>query len=683
MMDDSNITMEEYIRLEEEKAQKHGKVFNWETTKYGKIWYDEDIHNLRSVETEFPAIAFNDEVSSEKTFSCEPTVSSLNHEIDFKVSFDDSDDEDYMVIFDKSSFSYKKISTNDLKKDSENDNENVNLPSLISPKPTVSCFDPSLPSPKPTVNCFDDLDFFKDFENEFPAIVYNDAQMSKSDLLTGSILSPQHIDEFDLNDETSVSEYDEEEQNVLYFNNLFPFNLIHPDDLKSKKENDGNEIDIIQSLGGNEITQGSKMLFETSHDKITKTFRTGSFVMNSNVNIVIWNYYGILFCLIMNLYVPFGIPFDPKRYYKDGVYTRMLRRPRAIRHMALPPCDQRHQYLRVQVFDFGGLLDLMADGLSARMLMEHKDAQGVSLFTSQAGRRLFDIRGQLVHELILEFFSKFRFGEAILDLDTLGALHFQLGGARRRMSWREFILALGLYTAEEMQTVEFDFLGTALSYTTIRDLILRLCHRLIACSIVRRSQAPEKVIVTDLFYLRGMDVGSISVPYILARYLRLFTAGRKSMDHIFGGQFIARLAEHFGLLTVEIPQGLTVIAPALSVIDMTELVRFQICMEINDTWAWVAMGPERQPDAVVGAFEAAEDAHVVDEGGQRLRRLEEEVKGLRRDVEGLRGLVERSMTDQGRFSTWMISYMAQLMEGSGLTYHAFDGTFRGSSPIEF
>ncbi|GJY13715.1 hypothetical protein Tco_0383024 [Tanacetum coccineum] len=59
-MDDPNITMEEYIRLEEEKARKRGKVFNWETAKYGKIWYDEDVHDLRSVETEFPAIAFND-----------------------------------------------------------------------------------------------------------------------------------------------------------------------------------------------------------------------------------------------------------------------------------------------------------------------------------------------------------------------------------------------------------------------------------------------------------------------------------------------------------------------------------------------------------------------------------------------------------------------------------------------
>ncbi|GJS67400.1 hypothetical protein Tco_0681964 [Tanacetum coccineum] len=71
-MDDPNITIEEYIRLEEEKAQKHGKVFKWETAKYGKIWYNEDIHDLRSVETKFPAIAFNDGVSSEKHFLVNP-----------------------------------------------------------------------------------------------------------------------------------------------------------------------------------------------------------------------------------------------------------------------------------------------------------------------------------------------------------------------------------------------------------------------------------------------------------------------------------------------------------------------------------------------------------------------------------------------------------------------------------
>ncbi|GJT13433.1 zinc finger, CCHC-type containing protein [Tanacetum coccineum] len=113
-MDDPNITMEEYIRLEEEKAQKRGKVFNWETAKYGRIWYDEDVHDLRSVETEFPAIIFNDNLTSNETLSCEPTVSSLNdNEIDFRISFDESDDEDYTIIFDENSFSYKIISVNE------------------------------------------------------------------------------------------------------------------------------------------------------------------------------------------------------------------------------------------------------------------------------------------------------------------------------------------------------------------------------------------------------------------------------------------------------------------------------------------------------------------------------------------------------------------------------------------
>ncbi|GKE61725.1 hypothetical protein Tco_1512092, partial [Tanacetum coccineum] len=97
------------------------------------------------------------------------------------------------------------------------------------------------------ISYVDDLDFFKDFKNEFPAIIYNDAQMSKSGYLTEPILNPQHVDEFDLNNETSLSKYDEEEQNVLYFNDIFPFNIIHPDDLKLEKDNDDNDIDIIRS----------------------------------------------------------------------------------------------------------------------------------------------------------------------------------------------------------------------------------------------------------------------------------------------------------------------------------------------------------------------------------------------------------------------------------------------------
>ncbi|GJX57209.1 hypothetical protein Tco_0287106 [Tanacetum coccineum] len=203
-MDDPNITMEEYIRLEEEKARK--------------------------------SIIFNDNLTSNETLSCEPTVSSLNdNEIDFRISFDESDDEDYTVVYDENSFSYKIISINNLKMDFENDNEKVNMPLF--------------PSPEPEVSYFNDLDFFKDFENEFPAIVYNDALTSKSDLLIEPTISPRHIDEFDLKDETSLSECDEKEQNILYFNDLLLFNVIYPDDLKSDTNNDNDKIDIEQPSG--------------------------------------------------------------------------------------------------------------------------------------------------------------------------------------------------------------------------------------------------------------------------------------------------------------------------------------------------------------------------------------------------------------------------------------------------
>nr|GEY31710.1 hypothetical protein [Tanacetum cinerariifolium]GEY31711.1 hypothetical protein [Tanacetum cinerariifolium] len=88
-MDDPNITMEEYIRLEEEKARRCGKVYNWKTATYGKIWYNEDVYGLGSVETEFPAIVYNDALTSKRTLSCEPMVIPLNdNKTDFRISFD-------------------------------------------------------------------------------------------------------------------------------------------------------------------------------------------------------------------------------------------------------------------------------------------------------------------------------------------------------------------------------------------------------------------------------------------------------------------------------------------------------------------------------------------------------------------------------------------------------------------
>nr|GEY60712.1 hypothetical protein [Tanacetum cinerariifolium] len=201
--------MEEYIRLEEEKACRHSKLYDWETATYA-------------------------------LFS-EPMVSLLNdNQMEFRILFDKFDNEDYMVIYDNNSFCYKIISVNDLKMDSENDNDKVNMPLFSSSEPTV----------EPTV-------------------------------------SPQHIDEFNLKNETSFSKCDGEKQNIIYFNDLFSFSVIYPNDLKSSKDNDDDNIDIKQLSKDNTdvdaYAQGSNKLLETSHDTISKIFTAKNIIKELNV----------------------------------------------------------------------------------------------------------------------------------------------------------------------------------------------------------------------------------------------------------------------------------------------------------------------------------------------------------------------------------------------------------------
>ncbi|GJY53370.1 hypothetical protein Tco_0445034 [Tanacetum coccineum] len=122
------------------------------------------------------------------------------------------------------------------------------------------------------------------------------------------------------------------------------------------------------------------------------------------------------------------------------------------------------------------------------------------------------------------------------------------------MSWIVSIYSLfhlAYYPLLEMIGPSFWFKVKPTSSPTLLLTFSSIIFRLIACSTAGRSYAPEKVTVTDLFYLRGMDVGSVNIPYLLARYLRLFASGRDQGAMISGGQFVAHLADHFGLLTKE------------------------------------------------------------------------------------------------------------------------------------
>ncbi|GJV79387.1 ribonuclease H-like domain-containing protein [Tanacetum coccineum] len=314
----------------------------------------------------------------------------------------------------------------------------------------------------------------------------------------------------------------------------------------------------------------------------------------------------------------------------------------------LSPCDQRHLWLHFQVV-----------GYTEEIVHDFEQRLETIFKRQMMSRRIGDEMG----------------------LDVAGTLCFHLGGARRSMPWRQFILALGLHTAEEMAEDGFraywlgservipdkgdlnhywveisysrDFLRGAPCYTYIIDPVRRLCHRLISYNISGRGHAPKKVNATNLFYLCSMDRGAANVPYLVAQYLFRHIEGRKSGTRLSRGHFIGRLAHHFGLVSDDGLRGLSVVARNLPLIDIGELVKLNICMEIRDNWAWVALGPERQPDAAAGALGAIEDAPVVDEGSQvdptpvqvpqppppppaagrtmpqRLGRLKDEMQGLR------------------------------------------------------
>ncbi|GKB40406.1 putative reverse transcriptase domain-containing protein, partial [Tanacetum coccineum] len=487
MMDNPNLTMEEYIKLQAEKAQRHGWTYNWETVTYGKSYCD-DLEFFTDFEADYPSIVYNDALTSNVNVPSKTLVSIYNAikaDIDFSISFSESDNEDYTFISDKNSFSYKLIPLNDLKPKPVNDHVEIK-----------------------TELCSENVDI-----NPMDSVVC-------------------------ISYDTTPVEFDE--------------------------------------------------YLETNHDKKSELSETSNFILIIKVMSRISFHEGKpLIFIIKNLYVPFGIPFDPKLFYKDGVYTRRLRRPRCeverYTKEIVQDYEQRlnmifgRQVNRVHILDFEGLTVEMRQALTDRLRMEYTRAGGQ----------------------------------------------------------RQFILALGLHTAEEMAGDGFeaywadgDFLRVVLSYTSIRDLLKRPYHRLITVSIFGSGQAPKKV------------------------YLFRHAKGRKRGARLSGGHFVGRLVEHFGLVTEEGLQGLTVVVGELRVIDMDKLVRLRICERLGYIWAWVAMGPKRQPIDVAGAPEVTEGAPVVNEGvlvipapvqvpqpplaatstrtiTQRMTRLEEEVHGMR------------------------------------------------------
>ncbi|GKC38106.1 hypothetical protein Tco_1050490, partial [Tanacetum coccineum] len=394
--------------------------------------------------------------------------------------------------------------------------------------------------------------------------------------------------------------------------------------LKTDSDNDNDEVNIPSNdVVVERLDSGIDVNIDTQSHEFDKDFETNHDIHRESSNM---EYYLIIIkvaiqkhfhegmpfiFMIKNLYVSFGIPFDPKRFYKDGGYTMKLRRPR-----------------------YGTTTPQGLEGLTDRLRMVYSGAEGHVLFTSHALRRLLEIQGSL------------------------------LGGARRSMSSRQFILALGLHTAEEMAGDGFDcywadslmeiatkadlsgyssmitsngnFLEIVPSYTFIRDPLRRLCHRLIMGT-------------------------AVNVPYLLAQYMFRHAEGRKRGSRMSGSYFVRRLAKHFVLVTEEGLQGLIVVVGELRVIDMDELADQETPKE--------GVQADPKPVQAPQAFAAAPASRTMP---HRMTRLEEEVHGVRERLGEQCTVLDAMRRDFSRFTRWTVGRLSQLLDVSGMTYTSYD-----------
>ncbi|GJV75602.1 hypothetical protein Tco_1507186 [Tanacetum coccineum] len=279
---------------------------------------------------------------------------------------------------------------------------------------------------------------------------------------------------------------------------------------------------------------------------------------------------------------------------------------------------------RVYVLDFEGLTPGMRQDLAVRLRM---------VYTEEGQQVMSDTE---------------------MGLDVADTLCFQLGGIRRRMTWRQFILALRLHTEQEMAEAGF---GT---YWDVSDRLipdkgdLRDYWLEISSDWEFLGPVPSYVLIQDL--VRRLTT---NVPHLLEQYLFRHAEGRKSETRLLGGHFIGCLAMHFGLVSDEGLRGLHVVTRELLLIDLHKLRRLNICMRFCDTWDWeiLAPAPAQGPPPPPPAPQPRTTSQRI----ERIERIEEEMRDLRHDVGGIRGVVESFTTEQSRVSTWLITYMTQLM----------------------
>nr|GFA91603.1 hypothetical protein [Tanacetum cinerariifolium] len=151
------------------------------------------------------------------------------------------------------------------------------------------------------------------------------------------------------------------------------------------------------------------------------------------------------------------------------------------------------------------------------------------IFSSQAWNRLFRIQEQVVREYVMVFLSNFTFKDHVMELNIADTMFFQLGGVKRSMSIRQFILALGLYTPEEINN---NFFGPFVM------LALETCQ-----TTITSPNTPEITMTPDTLLLTPLSIILFVVWFIESKK-------DKNKSLIVRAHLIGRIARSYGLMAI-------------------------------------------------------------------------------------------------------------------------------------
>ncbi|GJZ64636.1 DNA helicase [Tanacetum coccineum] len=92
------------------------------------------------------------------------------------------------------------------------------------------------------VRYHEDIDYFKDFETDFPAIIFNDPLATDHKISSEPTVSP--LDDNEIDFKISFDESYDEDYTVIYDKNSFSYKLIFVNYLKLDSKNDDNKVNI-------------------------------------------------------------------------------------------------------------------------------------------------------------------------------------------------------------------------------------------------------------------------------------------------------------------------------------------------------------------------------------------------------------------------------------------------------